>query len=76
MRSNRGCYTDLISIWDQFIGQNAFLTQYFKLADDLNYEGLIELFKTDSRLTKLKDLPPPPESDEIPLEHDDLLEYY
>ena len=75
MGTNRRCYTDLISIWNQFIDQNAFLTQYFKLADDLDYEGLIELFKTDSRLKKLKDIPPPTESDELSVKHDDLLEY-
>ena len=57
---NRGHYNSLISIWDQFIGQNAFLTQYFKLAEDLDYEGLIELFRTDSRLMELNDIPPPP----------------
>ena len=59
---NHGYYNSLISIWDQFIDQNAFLTQYFKLAEDLDYEGLIELFKTDSRLMELKDIPPPPKT--------------
>ena len=73
VRINHRYYTDLISIWNQFIDQNAFLTQYFKLAEDLDYEGLIELFKTDSRLMKLKDLPPPPKSDEMTLEYDDFL---
>ena len=69
-------YTDLISIWNQFIDQNAFLTQYFKLAEDLDYEGLIELFKTDSRLKELKDIPLPPESDEIPRTFEDFFAHF
>ena len=70
---NDGYYTNLISIWNQFIDQNAFLTQYFKHAEDMDYEGLIELFKRDSRLKELKDIPLPPERDEIPQTFEDFF---